>query len=195
MGDDDITELLHRWRNGDAYAGTTVVTRTYAELRRVARSQVQRERFAQSLGATGLLHEAFLRLLKTGPGTADGRDAFLRLMAAEMRRRLIDRARRRLAVKRGSGVHLQPLEQEDAPAEGATADDLGLDLDRLDAALDALAISEPRAARVVQLRFLADMSIEEAAAALGVSPGTVKRDWTFARAWLAAAVTRDRTAG
>ncbi len=191
---DDTTELLRRWRQGDADAGASVVTRTYDELRRVARAHLRGERFAGSLGATGLLHEAFVRLIKTGPGTAEGRDAFLRLMSSEMRRRLIDHARRRLAIKRGSGAHVQPLDDHDQPA-AATGNDVGLDLDRLDAALEVLTTSDPRAARVVQLRFLADMTTEETAVALGVSPGTVKRDWTFARAWLAAAMASDRTTG
>jgi RNA polymerase sigma factor (TIGR02999 family) len=193
--DDTIAELLQRWRDGDADAGALVVARTYDELRRLARAHMRRERLAQSLGATGLLHEAFVRLLKTGPGTADGRDAFFRLMAAEMRRRLIDRARRRLAAKRGAGAYVEPLDDHDAPATATTGDDLGLDLDRLDSALEALVESEPRAARVVQLRFLAGMTTEETAAELGISAGTVKRDWTFARAWLAAAIGPDKTAG
>lgn len=192
---DDTTELLRRWRHGDADAGASVVTRTYDELRRVARAHLRGERFAGSLGATGLLHEAFVRLIKTGPGTAEGRDAFLRLMSAEMRRRLIDHARRRLAIKRGSGAHVQPLDDHDQPAATPTADEIGLDLDRLDAALEVLTTSEPRAARVVQLRFLANMTTEETAVALGVSPGTVKRDWTFARAWLVAAMAGDRATG
>jgi len=191
----DTTELLRRWRHGDHDAGALVVARTYDELRHVARAHLRGERFARSLGATGLLHEAFVRLIKTGPGTVEGREAFLRLMAAEMRRRLIDRARRRLAAKRGAGIQVDPLEDDHHQAAATTDEDIGLDLDRLDAALDVLTSSEPRAARVVQLRFLAGMTTEETADVLGVSSGTVKRDWTFARAWLAAAMDRARTTG
>ena len=183
---ENITELLRLWQDGDSDAGALVVAHTYGELRRIARAHMRHERFAESLGATGLLHEAYLRLLRNGPGTVESRQAFFRVMAAEMRRRLVDRARRRLAVKRGAGVALEPL--GDVPA--AAADQLGdpAALDRLDQAIEQLVHSDPRAARVVQLRFLAGMSNEEAAAELGVSPRTVKRDWTFARAWLAAAI-------
>jgi RNA polymerase sigma factor (TIGR02999 family) len=186
---DGITRLLQRWREGDPHAGALVVELTYEELRRVARAHLRHEYLAQSLSATGLLHEAYLRLLRAGPGTADGREAFLRVMAAEMRRRLIDRARRRLAAKRGGGAPVERLVDAASPAAfDSSPDALALDLDRLDRALETLLTTEPRAARVVQLRFLAGMTTEEVAAELGVSPGTVKRDWTFARAWLAAAI-------
>jgi RNA polymerase sigma factor (TIGR02999 family) len=187
-GDTDITDLLRQWQGGDATAGALVVAQTYGELRRIARAHMRHERFAESLGATGLLHEAYVRLLRNGPGTVESRQAFFRVMAAEMRHRLVDRARRRRAVKRGGGALCEPLDNETMaplsadPLPDATA------LDRLDEALTRLESSDPRAARVVQLRFLADMSADEAAAELGVSPRTVKRDWAFARAWLAAAI-------
>jgi RNA polymerase sigma factor (TIGR02999 family) len=184
---ENITELLRLWQDGNADAGARVVAHTYGELRRIAGAHMRNERFAESLGATGLLHEAYLRLLRNGPGTLESRQAFFRVMAAEMRRRLVDRARRRLAVKRGGGVAIQSL--RDAAAADAVdplADPAALD--RLDVALERLVASDPRAARVVQLRFLAGLSNEEAAAALGVSPRTVKREWAFARAWLAAAL-------
>jgi RNA polymerase sigma factor (TIGR02999 family) len=132
----NITQLLRRWKDGDAEAGARVVERTYRELRQIAGAHMRRERFAQSLGATGLLHEAYLRLLRNGPpGTVESRQQFLRLMAAEMRRRLIDRARHRLSKKRGAGVHHEPLHDETAALVSPPAE-ADLDLDRLDRALE-----------------------------------------------------------
>jgi RNA polymerase sigma factor (TIGR02999 family) len=190
---DDISELLERWKGGDSAAGETVIARTYDELRRVARAYIRRERPGHLLQPTALLHEAYLRLLRTGPGPADSREAFFRLMAGEMRRRLVDHARRRMADKRGGGAAHQSLDElsssevPPAPAAGAQTDAA---IQRLDEALRQLSASFPRAARVVELRFLAGLTTEEAAAALGLSSGTVKRDWAFARAWLASAVER-----
>lgn len=184
----EISKLLEKWRAGSSDAGEEVVARTYDELRRVAHAHLRRERRGHPLQTTALLHEAYLRLLRTGPGTADTREAFLRLMAAEMRRRLVDHARRRLAEKRGGGaIHhrLQTSAIVPAPEDHA---DIETMLGRLDTALDELSAGFPRAARVVQLRFLAGLTTEETAAELGLSTGTVKREWTFARAWLAAAM-------
>ncbi|MEP6592212.1 MAG: ECF-type sigma factor [Acidobacteriota bacterium] len=184
----DISELLDQWRAGDPHAGEEVLARTYQELRRVAHAHLRRERRGHSLPPTALLHEAYLRLLRNGPGTAATREAFFRLMAAEMRRRLVDHARRRLADKRGGGaVHL-PLQTSaivSASVEDASVEET---LVRMDTALEALTVSFPRAARVVQLRFLAGLTTDETAVELGLSAGTVKREWTFARAWLAAAM-------
>ena len=109
-------------------------------------------------------------------------------MAAEMRRRLIDHARRRLADKRGGGAIHESLAPSAAVASPALADDVEAMLVRLDRALTSLADAFPRAARVVQLRFLAGLTTEETAEEMDLSLGTVKRDWTFARAWLAAAM-------
>jgi RNA polymerase sigma-70 factor (ECF subfamily) len=188
----DISGLLAQWAAGNAEAGEKVVARTYAELRRVARAQLRREQRRHTLQTTGLLHEAYMRLLRKGPGSADTRDAFFRLMAAEMRRRLVDHARRRLADKRGGGTIHEPLEPSAALAAPNAVDDVEAMLARLDQALTGLSESFPRAARVVQLRFLGGLTTEEIAADLGLSAGTVKREWTFARAWLAAAMEGDR---
>ena len=184
----EITKLLEAWKAGSAEAGDEVIARTYGELRRVAHAYLRRERHAHTLQTTALLHDAYMRLLRKGPGSVDTREAFFRLMAAEMRRRLVDHARRRLAAKRGGGAVHEPL---DASAPATTADeaeDIEATLRRLDKALADLSGSYPRAAQVVQLRFLAGLTTEETAAELGLSPGTVKRDWVFARAWLAAAL-------
>src|SRR5262245_17349494 len=185
----EITELLDAWKRGDADAGEAVVARTYRELRRLAQAYLRRERRSHTLQPTALLHEAYLRLLRRGPGSVENRDAFFRLMAAEMRRRLVDHARRRLADKRGGGIIHDPLLDWTVPAGADTnADNIDAMLGRLDSALEQLTGSFPRTAHVVQLRFLAGLTTEETAHELGVSAGTVKREWTFARAWLAAAI-------
>jgi RNA polymerase sigma factor (TIGR02999 family) len=181
-----VSDLLIAWTRGNVAAGREVIARTYRELRPIAHAQLRGERPGHFLQTTALLHEAFLRVLKNGPGPVESRDAFRRLMAAEIRRRLIDHARRRAAEKRGGGAFHEPLdsvpitEQETGDAEASLA--------RLDAALSELSRSYPRAAQVVQLRFLAGMTTEETAQRMGISTGTVKREWTFARAWLASAI-------
>jgi RNA polymerase sigma factor (TIGR02999 family) len=187
-----LSKLLERWKAGDQRAGEEVVALTYAELRRVAHAYVRRERPGHSVQTTGLLHEAYLRLLKKGPGSADTRETFFRLMAGEMRRRLVDRARRRLAEKRGGRVAHEPLRSSGVISPAPHAEEIEPMLERLDKALVDLDRLFPRAARVVQLRFLGGLTTEEAAEELGLSPGTIKRDWTFARAWLAAAINTEQ---
>jgi RNA polymerase sigma factor (TIGR02999 family) len=189
----EITRLLEAWRGGDAEAGEEVVARTYDKLRRVARGYLRHERPGHLLQPTALLHEAYVRLLRTGPGGADTREAFFRLMASEMRRRLIDHARRRLADKRGGGAIHEALDSSMAGAASSLPgpEENEMALAHLDGALRDLNASFPRAARVVELRFLAGLTTEATAAELGLSTGTVKREWTFARAWLAAALDAD----
>ena len=163
------------------------------DLRRIApsRSLLPAPRTpGHTLQPTALLNEAYLRLLPEGPRVADSREAFFRLMAAEMRHRLVDHARRSLADKRGAGILAKPLDTSIVAPE--TDIDTEATFDRLDRAIDALNAQHPRAARVVQLRFLAGLTTEETAAELELSTGTVKREWTFAKAWLAAAMDPDR---
>lgn len=185
---DDISKLLEAWKAGNAEAGEELVAKTYRELRRMAHARLRRERAGHTLQTTALLHEAYLRLLRKGPGSIENREAFFRLMAAEMRRRLVDHARRRLAEKRGRGVRHEPLDASAIVVSLEDAQEVEAMLGRLDRALDELHGSFPRAARVVQLRFIAGLTTEQTATAIGLSPGTVKREWTFARAWLAAAM-------
>jgi RNA polymerase sigma factor (TIGR02999 family) len=115
-------------------------------------------------------------------------------MAAEMRRRLVDHARRRLASKRGGGAVVESLENVHEPPAAAAEDDSKAMLDRLDGALERLGRLYPRTARVVELRYISGLTTEETAAELALSPGTVKREWTFAKAWLAAALEFDPAA-
>jgi RNA polymerase sigma-70 factor, ECF subfamily len=184
----DVTRLLGEWKAGRSDAREELISLTYEELRRLARAYLRRERVDHTLQPTALLNEAYLRLLPSGPRTADSRDAFFRLMASEMRHRLVDHARRRLAEKRGSGAKPSPLDTS-APVAAPAADEDDTEvLDRLDRAVADLAAGYPRAAKVVQLRFFAGLTTDETAGELRLSPGTVKREWTFARAWLAAAL-------
>jgi RNA polymerase sigma-70 factor (ECF subfamily) len=184
----DITTLLDRWKSGSAEAGEELVSKTYQELRSLARGYLRRERQGHTLQATALLNEVYLRLLPEGPRAASNREAFFRLMASEMRHRLVDHARRRLTDKRGSGVRHETVDAL-TPAIAPDDDtDVVQMLDRLDVALANLGGSHPRTAQVVQLRFIAGLTIEEIADELGLSPGTIKREWTFAKAWLAAAM-------
>ncbi len=150
----------------------------YEHLRELARRALAGERAAQTLGTTALVHEAWL-----GFGAADARFEsrahFLGYAATAMRHILVDHARRKAAIKRGSGAVPLDLDAIDIPVEQAATEMLALD-----AALDRLQALEPRAARVVELRFFGGLSIEETADTLGVVPRTVVRDWTLARAFL-----------
>lgn len=152
----------------------------YDELRRVAGRYVRRER-AQSVQATELVHEAYLRLAKDKPVRWQNRAHFVAIAAISMRRLLVERARARGAAKRG-GQQVQVTLEEHllAGSDGPQA----VDLVALDVALTRLAQVDPQQARVVELRFFGGLSIEETAEALSISPATVKRDWTVARAWL-----------
>ena len=191
----DITRLLKEWKAGNVEAGEELIARTYPELRRVAHAHLRRERRGHTLQTTAVLHEAYLRLLRRGPGSVEDRAAFFRLMAAEIRRRLIDHARRRLASKRGGGIAHENCDGAALAARIESGTDIEPILARLDQALDELAKSFPRAARVVHLRFLVGLTTEETAKELDLSIGTIKRDWTFARAWLAAAMEDESVSG
>jgi len=187
----DITTLLEQWNQGSAAAGEEVVSKTYDELRRLARGYLRRERSEHTLQATALLNEAYLRLLPAGPRAATNREEFFRLMASEMRHRLVDHARRRLAAKRGGGIRHETVHDDTTFAAPPPESDPNVMLDRLDRAIETLGQAFPRAAQVVQLRFIGGLTIEEIAGDLELSAGTIKRDWTFAKAWLAAAMDEE----
>lgn len=151
----------------------------YEELKRVAHRHLRGERTGHTLGTTALVHEAWLELARLEHIRWPGRPYVLAAASRAMRRILIDYAVARRAEKRGGGVMIEPL--DDAVAMAATRGD---ELLALDEALDRLASVNPRYGRVVECRFFGGMSVEETAEALGISPATVKRDWTLARAWL-----------
>jgi RNA polymerase sigma factor (TIGR02999 family) len=157
-----------------------MVEAVYAELRRIADRYVRREQ-ARSVQATELVHEAYLRLLKGAPPQFQNRTHFVALAAISMRRLLVERARARRAAKRG-GHQVQVTLDESLLAAGDA--DARVDLVALDRALSALGEIDAQQARIVELRFFGGLSVEETADALGISPATVKRHWTVAKAWL-----------
>ncbi|HEY2026657.1 MAG TPA: ECF-type sigma factor [Gemmatimonadaceae bacterium] len=165
---------------GDAGASEALVPLVYAELRRQARRALRRERDGHTLQATALVHEAWLRLDGQHGAHWESRTQFLAVAAHMMRRVLVDHARARRARKRGGGGTHVTL----GAAASATAGSDNVDVLALDDALARLAMLDPRKARLVELRYFAGLSIPEAAAALGVSPATVGREWVVARMWL-----------
>ena len=172
----DVTALLQSWRSGDTAAGEALLARIYQELKRIAASQLRRERPDHTLQTTALVHEAFLRLVDQRGVDWRDRTHFFGLAASMMRRVLVDHARARAASKR-SAPDAPPQEVDETAARDVEL----LDLDR---ALSALAEQHPRQARVVEMRYFADLDVEEVALCLDISTPTVKRDWKFARAWL-----------
>jgi len=188
---ESVTELLAGWREGDERASALLLETVYSSLKRIAQAQLRGERAGHTLQPTALVHEAYLRLL--GQQSLDWRDRahFYGLAAVTMRRILVDHARRRNARKRGAG-EVQPLTLATfEPGAVGPAGDVGLlDLDR---ALTRFAEGSPRAAKIVELRYFAGLELEEIAEALEVSLRTVERDWRFARVWLRAALSGDRS--
>jgi RNA polymerase sigma-70 factor, ECF subfamily len=158
----------------------TLLPIVYQELRRLAAAYLRRERPGQTLQPTALVHEAYLRLMKDRPDRWQNRAHFCAIAAHSMRQILIERARARDALKRGGGGARVTLDEGLLP--GATP---SLDLVALDEALERLAAMDPLQARIVELRFFGGLTVEEAADALNISPATVKRHWSVARAWLA----------
>jgi RNA polymerase sigma factor (TIGR02999 family) len=152
----------------------------YQELRRLAASYLRRERPGQTLQPTALVHEAYLRLMKDRPERWQNRAHFCAIAAHSMRQILIERARARGAIKRGGQVPRVTLDEALVGGNGPSYDLLALD-----EALGKLAAFDPEQARLVELRFFGGLTVEETAEAMNISPATVKRHWTMARAWLA----------
>jgi RNA polymerase sigma factor (TIGR02999 family) len=155
----------------------------YQELRRLAANYLRRERPGQTLQPTGLVHEAYLRLMKDRPDRWQNRAHFCAIAAHSMRQILIERARARGALKRG-GVQARVTLDEALVAGGAGVEQ-SFDILVLDTALEKLAALDPEQARLVELRFFGGLTVEETAEAMSISPATVKRHWAIARAWLA----------
>jgi RNA polymerase sigma-70 factor (ECF subfamily) len=173
---------LTRWRAGDADALDRLVPLVYDELRQVARRQINREPAANTLSATALVHEVYLRLLQQRQIEAGDRDSFLAVAAQTMRRILVDHARSRKRLKRGGGRQAVPLDEDvEIPLLTDTEVDEVL---MLETALERLAKFDERALRVVEYRIFAGLTLEETASALGASVKTVQRTWIAARAWL-----------
>lgn len=178
---EQVTDLLRAWRAGDGGAQERLVAALYAELHRLAHRRLARERRGATLQTTALVHEAWLRLVDQRRVEWRDRGHFLALAATMMRRVLVDRARARHAGKR---AHEQVPITLGGAEELATADPV-LEILDVDRALERLAADFPRPARVVEMRFFAGLELAEIGAVLGVTERTVKRDWAFARAWLA----------
>jgi len=180
-----VTQLLEQARGGDSLALEKLVPLVYGELHRLAARYVRRERPGQSLQATALVHEAYLRLLKDDDLSFQNRAHFLGIAARSMRQILVEHARARGAEKRGGARRRITLDESVAAGEARDVDLLALD-----EALDRLARQDANQARIIELRFFGGLTNEETAEALGISPATVKRAWTVARAWLFRELTR-----
>lgn len=177
-----VTRLLKRWAAGDAQALDELVPLVYDELRRLAARHLHQERDGHTLTPPGLVHEAFMRLSNDRELQFESRAQFFGLASRLMRHVLIDHARARAAHKRGTPVVSLDELGDGAQAAGHTPD--LLDLLALDQALQRLEQLDPQQCRVVELRFFGGLSVDETAAALAISPASVKREWASARAWL-----------
>lgn len=175
----EITELLVAWSGGDKKALDELMQIVYEELRRLAHRQLAKERQDHTLQTTALVNEAYLKLVDQKRMKWQSRSHFFALSSQLMRRILIDYARSRQYAKRGGGASALPLDEALAVAPERAAEMIALD-----EALTELAKHDERKARIVELRFFAGMSIDETSELLGVSPGTVMKDWTLAKAWL-----------
>ena len=173
-----LTDLLAKWRAGDQDSLRHVFPLVYSELKRMARSRLRSERPNHTLQSTALVHEAYLRLLKSDQSRFENRDHFLAVAALLMRQILVDYARQRNAAKRDGGFMLT---LNDLNVVAKSED---VDIVALDDALRELARLDPQQSQVVELRYFGGLSIEETARALAVSPATVKREWASARIWL-----------
>jgi RNA polymerase sigma factor (TIGR02999 family) len=177
----DVTQILSRIESGDAAAAELLLPLVYDELRKLAAVKLAQEKPGQTLQATALVHDAYLRLL--GPSGSSqpwhGRGHFFAAAAEAMRRILIDNARSKKRIKRGGNRPRIELDEACLVSESPSDDLLALN-----EALEKLASESPPRAELVKLRYFAGLTIEEAAAAMNISPATAKRYWTYSRAWL-----------
>jgi RNA polymerase sigma factor (TIGR02999 family) len=173
------TQLLIDLAGGDERALEQMTPVVYEELRRLARHYLRRERPGHTLQPTALVHEVYFRLIDQRRVDWRNRAQFLGLAASMMRRILVNHARDRAAAKRGGGAEKVSLRFADEPPERSGVDVLALSL-----ALDRLAANDARKGRVVELKFFGGLTTEEIGHVLDVSPATVEREWSFARAWL-----------
>lgn len=174
----DVTVILQALRQGDDGASGRLYEHVYAELRRLAGAHMRRERAGHTLRPTEVVHEAYMRLIQGDPRW-ESRAHFFGAAAEGMRRILVEHARKRGAAKRGGGLDRVTFNEM-----SVASDDPDMDLLAMDDALSALEAEHARLASVVKLRYFAGMTVDETAEVLGLSPSSVKRDWTYARAWL-----------
>jgi RNA polymerase sigma-70 factor, ECF subfamily len=176
---DDVTVLLTELAKGNQDAASKLIPLVYGELRKLAGAYMRRERSDHTLQATALVHEAYAKLLEQRSVDWKSRAHFFGIAAQMMRRILIDHARGHLRDKRGGGERPVPLDENlvFSPEQSE-------ELIKLDQALEQLAKIDPRQSKIVELRFFGGLTVEETAEVLAVSPKTVKRDWSMAKAWL-----------
>jgi RNA polymerase sigma factor (TIGR02999 family) len=184
----DVTQILSAIEQGDSRAADRLLPLVYDELRKLAAQKLANEKPGQTLQPTALVHEAYLRLVggqseNAQPRTYTDRGHFFAAAATAMRRIIIDTARSKKSHKRGGAFRRQPL-------EGIAAPEADEEMLALDEALNKLAAQDPAKARLVELRYFAGLTGEQAAAVLGISPTTADRHWAYARAWLQAEVKR-----
>jgi len=178
----DVTEILNSMAAGDPQATEQLLPIVYNELRQIAARKLASEKPGQTLQATALVHEAYMRLLGTKqPGEFQSRGHFFAAAATTMRRILIDSARRKKTKKRGAGGRRLPLEAVAEPERNEQ-------LLAIDEALQKFAELDPDKAKLVELRYFGGLTGEQAAAVLGISPTTADRYWAYARAWLRAEI-------
>jgi RNA polymerase sigma factor (TIGR02999 family) len=174
-----VSELLMRWKNGEQEALETLLPLVYDELRRIAHHHLQAERTGHTLQSTALVHEAYLRLVGNEPLRLDNRAHFFAAASHLMRQILVGYARKHQAAKRGANNLVLTLDETIAlPKKGM------LHLVALDDALKELEALDARQCHIVELRFFGGLTIDDISQVIGISPATVKRDWTAARAWL-----------
>jgi len=176
----DVTRIIEQIQLGDASSTDRLLQEVYRELRRLAEEFLANERSGQTLQATALVHEAYLRLVGSESSAQwNGRGHFFGAAAEAMRRILLENARRKQRLKHGGGQ-----QRVDLDSQCVVGDEPSLDLLALDAALEKLVALDPDKAQIVKLRFFAGLTMPEVAAALGISLATAERHWTFARSWL-----------
>lgn len=183
---EDVTELLKQIEEGGSHASESLLPLVYEELRSLARSRMAREQGTETLQATALVHEAYIRLVGNEDSKWDHRGHFFAAAAEAMRRILVERARRKQRLKHG--VEFQKTALDPAEIQGEEGDSRVLIVNEL---LDQLAAIHPKKAEVVKMKYFVGFTNAEAARALGVSEKTVNRDWRFARAWILSKLDSD----
>jgi len=186
----DVTHILSAIQDGDPQASEKLLPLVYDELRKLAAQRLAREKPGQTLQATALVHDAYVRLVGTEDPGWDNRGHFFAAAAEAMRRILVENARRKAAIKAGAGRERVELDEAELAIGGSR-----LDLLALDEALSALEAKDKRKADLVKLRFFAGLTVEQAAQALGISTSTADNDWAYARGWLRLAMLGDERDG
>jgi RNA polymerase sigma factor (TIGR02999 family) len=176
---DNVSRLLAEWRDGNQQAFEEMLPLIYDELRRLAHSFLNRERQGHTLQTTALVHEAYLKLVHQRDARWQNRAHFFAIASQAMRRILIDSARKHIAEKRGGGAEKLSLDEVAAISPEPNTSLIALDL-----ALTRLAEIDSQQSRIIELRYFGGLTVEETAEVLSLSPATIKREWTMARAWL-----------